>query len=81
MADKTNFENEAGNEGFDMMVKAATQVKAEVERLVDEFDLHVITKRVDDFSKENPVGFAVAALAIGVMAGVLMRVPRNTIRH
>jgi hypothetical protein len=81
MVDKTSFENEAGNEGFDMVVKAATHVKEEVERLVEEFDLQRVTKRVEDFSKENPIGFAMTALALGVVAGILMRVPRNMTRH
>jgi hypothetical protein len=81
MEKETNFQNEAGNESFDVMVKAAAQVKAEVERLVEEFDLQAITKKVKAFGKENPVEFAVTALALGVVAGLLMRAPKNITKH
>jgi hypothetical protein len=80
MADRI-FQNEPGTEAFDVMVKAATHVKDEVERLVEDFDIHAITKRVEEFGKENPVGFAMTALALGVVAGILMRVPRKMARH
>jgi len=80
MVDK-NFQDQAGNESFEKVVKAATYVKDEVERLVDEFDIQAITRRVEDFGKENPVGFALTALALGVVTGILMRVPRNVSRH
>jgi hypothetical protein len=82
MAESTEFHGEPGSEGMDAMIKAAIQVKAEVERLVDEFDLKVLTKRVEDFGRRKPIEFALSALAIGVVAGILMRAPmKNITRH
>ena len=81
MVDRTGFPNQGENEGFDALVKAASQVKVEVERLVEEFDLQSITKRVEEFGRENPVGLAVTALSLGLVAGIVMRVPKHIARH
>jgi hypothetical protein len=53
--------------------EAAARVKEDVERLVQGFDLQVITKRVEEFGRDNPVGLALTALTLGVAAGILMR--------
>lgn len=58
---------------YDQVSEAAARVKEDVERLVQGFDLKVITNRVEEFGRENPVGLALTALTLGVAAGILMR--------
>jgi hypothetical protein len=53
--------------------EAAARVKEDVERIVQGFDLQVITKRIEEFGRDNPVGLALTALTLGVAAGMLMR--------
>jgi hypothetical protein len=58
---------------MDTMEDAASRVKADIENLVEGFDLQTVTRRVEEFGRENPVGLALTAIALGVAVGLLMR--------
>jgi hypothetical protein len=55
------------------MTDATARVKEDVEHLIEGFDFGTISKRVEEFGRENPVGLAVTALTVGVAVGFLMR--------
>ncbi|MFZ9594724.1 MAG: hypothetical protein ACO3A2_01455 [Bdellovibrionia bacterium] len=65
------------DDGLEAILKAAHQVRADVERMVDECDLQAITHRVDELGRRNPLGLALVALSLGVMAGILLRDPQS----
>jgi hypothetical protein len=79
MADRNNpFQNQTQGNGLDMMSDAASQVKQDIEHLVEGFDVQTILRRVEDFGRENPVGLALTAVTLGVAVGFLMRTPKST---
>jgi hypothetical protein len=53
--------------------EATEQVRKDVKRLMDGFDLHAISKSMEDFGRQNPIGLALAALGLGISVGLLMR--------
>jgi hypothetical protein len=74
MADQNNlFQGLFPENSFDAMSEAASRVKADVEHLIEGFDVKAIVNRVEEFGKENPVGLAMTALTLGVAVGILMR--------
>ena len=78
MADQANsFETDSREEAEEMISEAAARVRADVERLVDGFDIESIVKKVDEFGRGNPVGLALTALTLGIAVGVLMKTPRR----
>lgn len=48
-------------------------VRSEIDRLVGGLDLQQVTRKVQDFGRENPVALALAALTVGIAAGMLVR--------
>ncbi len=53
--------------------RAIDQVKSDVDELIAGLDLQNVTRRIEDFGRTNPFGLAVAALGVGVAAGLLLR--------
>ncbi len=53
--------------------EATDQVRNDIKRLVDGFDVQAISKSMEDFGRENPLGLAIAALGLGIGVGLLMR--------
>jgi hypothetical protein len=49
------------------------QVRSQVDELVDSLDLPELTRKVQDFGRNKPITLAIAALTVGVAAGLLMR--------
>ena len=44
-------------------IKSATdQVRADIDQLIEGFDLRTITQRIQQFGRENPIGLALTAL-------------------
>jgi hypothetical protein len=64
----------------DMMSDATSRVKADMEHLVEGFDVQTITQRIEEFGRENPVGLALTALTLGVAVGFLMK-PKKTLNQ
>ncbi len=64
---------ESKNPSFDSSRDPISQVKADIENLVENFDLRTVLKKVEDFGHANPVGLALTALTFGVTVGVMMR--------
>jgi len=78
MAERTQaFQNEFQDGEFDKIVETASQVKADIERFVEGFDLKAVVGRVEEFGRENPIGLALGALTLGLAAGFLMRTPKT----
>ena len=61
--------------------EATEQVKRDVKRIMDGFDLQAISKGMEDFGRENPLGLALAALGLGIGVGLLMRSIGNFDKH
>lgn len=57
--------------------RAIDQVKEDVDQLIEGLDVNQMTRRIEEFGRSNPVGLAVASLALGVAAGLLMRRSSN----
>ena len=57
----------------DSIKNAAAQVKANVEQLVEDFDIQGIARKVEDFGKANPLGLALTSLTLGLAVGFLLR--------
>lgn len=55
------------------MAELFSQVRSDIDQFVEGFDVKMLTKRVEEFGKDNPVGLALTALTIGVAAGILMK--------
>lgn len=53
--------------------QAIDDLSEEVNEWVDSLDLQQLTRKVQDFGKEKPVILAIAALTVGVAAGLLMK--------
>ena len=74
MADRTgSFRDESQNGQHDFLSDAASKVKADIEGLIEGFNVQAVVDRVQEFGKVNPVGLALTALTVGIAAGVLMR--------
>ena len=82
MAERTNpFQNESENSGFDPITDAASKMKADIEGLIEGFNMQAVVERVQEFGRANPLGLALTALTVGVAAGVLMRNARQLRSH
>jgi hypothetical protein len=70
MAERTTpFRNVKDGEGQNPI----DRLKSEVDQLIGDVDFEAMSQKVKDFGRENPVALAVAALTVGVAAGILMR--------
>lgn len=49
------------------------QIKADVDSLIDELDFSQVTRKVEDFGRQNPLALAFGALTVGLAAGLMMR--------
>lgn len=49
------------------------QIRSEVNRLVEGMELNEIGSKVESFGRRNPYALAIAALTVGVAAGVIMK--------
>jgi len=56
--------------------QAVHEFSQELGHWVEALDLKQITRRVEDFGRDKPVALALAALTVGIAAGILMR-PRS----
>ena len=61
------------NPQFEKISETASEVKADIERFVEGFDMKQLMSRVEEFGKQNPFGLALSALTLGLAAGLLMR--------
>jgi hypothetical protein len=61
------------NETRTQMSDAASRVREDIENLVEGFDIPTMTRRVEEFGRENPIGLALTAMGLGVAVGMLMR--------
>ena len=61
------------NPNLDPFSQVASQVREDIERIVEGFDFQGVSRRVEEFGKKNPVGLAMTALVLGVAVGLLMR--------
>jgi len=77
MAERTTFQSSSQSSEADMMADAASQVRKDVEHLIEGFDVQMIMNRVEEFGRDNPVGLALTALTLGVAVGFLMRGPKK----
>ncbi len=66
-----------GSDRQDAISEATARVRENVEQFVEGFDLQAISKRIEDFGRENPMGLAISALTLGLAIGVLVRKPRQ----
>ena len=57
----------------DAFSQATSQVREDIERIVEGFDFQGVSRRVEEFGKKNPVGLAMTALVLGMAVGLLMR--------
>ena len=53
--------------------QAASQVREDIERMVEGLDFQGVSKKVEELGRTNPVGLAMTALALGVAVGLLIR--------
>ncbi len=53
--------------------RTVEKVKRDVEEWVEGFNLQEISSKVQDFGRKNPIALALAALTVGVAAGILVR--------
>lgn len=53
--------------------RAINEVKTEADELMDALDFPRMSEKVQEFGKKNPIALAVAALTLGVAAGLWMR--------
>lgn len=53
--------------------KSFDQVRTQVDDLMESLDLPKLTRKVQDFGRDKPIALAIAALAVGLAAGLLMR--------
>ena len=49
------------------------EVKLEVDDLVDSLDISGMAKKLEGFGRERPVALALAALTVGLAAGLLIK--------
>jgi len=61
------------NEARGDMSDAASRVREDIEHLVQGFDIPTMTRRVEEFGRDNPIGLALTAMGLGVAVGMLMR--------
>ena len=73
------FGTEFEREKTEKIKDATDQVKADIDQLIEGFDLRTITDRVEQFGRDNPIGLALSALTLGVAVGVLMQGSRRTL--
>lgn len=57
----------------DSFTQAASQVREDIERMVEGLDFQGVSRKLEEFGRRNPVGLAMTALAMGVAVGLLMR--------
>ncbi len=74
MAERTQpFPTDNRDSNFDRISETNSQVRAEIESFVEGFDIRSVTQRIEEFGRENPIGLALGALAVGVAAGLFMK--------
>lgn len=66
-------EQSQADQASDPFSQAASQVREDIERMVEGFDFQGVSKKVEQLGRSNPVGLAMTALALGVAVGLLMR--------
>lgn len=78
MAEPVNSFNRESSEGnHESMDEALSQIKSDISRLVDGFDIDLISEKIEEFGKANPVGLALTAMGVGLAVGVLMKQSRR----
>jgi hypothetical protein len=53
--------------------QAADRIRSEVDELVNALDFRQMARKIQDFGRDKPVSLAIAALTVGIAAGLLMR--------
>jgi hypothetical protein len=53
--------------------KAIDRVKVEADEFVDALDFPEMSRKVQEFGRQKPIALALAALTIGLAAGMMMR--------
>lgn len=53
--------------------EALDQLRSRAEELIDGVNFEDIGRRIQEFGRRNPTGLALAALGVGLAAGLLMR--------
>jgi len=53
--------------------RAIDEVKAEAEGLIEALDFQKMGQKVEDFGRKNPTALALAALTIGMAAGMMIK--------
>ncbi|NBU22015.1 hypothetical protein EBS43_11500 [bacterium] len=61
------------SENSDPFSHAASKVREDIERIVEEFNFQGVSQKIEEFGKKNPVGLAMTALALGVAVGFMIR--------
>lgn len=56
---------------------AVNRVKTEIDHFINTLDFRALTQKIQDFGTKKPVVLAVAALTVGLAAGMLMRRTTN----
>ncbi len=55
------------------VTQAFDQVRSQVDELVESLDIGGMSRKLESFGREKPVVLAIAALTVGLAAGLLMR--------
>jgi hypothetical protein len=53
--------------------RAIDRVKVEADEFVDALDFPEMSRRIQEFGRQKPIALALAALTIGIAAGMLVR--------
>ena len=69
MADRINLFQAVNSENSDPLHR----IKREMDQLFADLNISEMGRQVEEFGRQNPLGLAVAALTVGVAAGILMR--------